>query len=66
MGGFIRQPFGVPLDGDEQGECRVFQAFYDSVGRRGDDAESSADAVDGLFMIGVGGDFSLADGFSQL
>ena len=57
----VDEAFGMPLDGGEEGKRRVFETFNHTVGGGGDDAQAAAEAVGGLFVITVDGNFGLAD-----
>ena len=63
---FANEPLRVPLDGGEEGKCWVLEAFDDAIGGFGDDAQAAAEAVGGLFVIAIDGNFGLADGTADL
>ena len=62
----INEAFGVPLHGCKKGKCRVFETFDDAIGRFGDDSQSAAEIVGGLFVIGVDGNLGFANGAADL
>ena len=56
----------MPLNGGEEGKCRILETFDNAVRRGGDDTQATADLVGGLLVIGVDGNLGFTDRLADL